>query len=293
MVQISSPTASTLEDAQDLLAVLYKYLLSPFEDLLAAHTRLIFIPDEQLPILPLHAAWNCRQYLIESHTVSYAPSASVLHHCQQREAARSVGEGLLVAGWEGVEPNKLPNAIEELHTIGALLHTTPLHGPLSIPDTLAAMCDARVIHLACHGAFPVNAHPLFAHLLLGPLANLYAHDIYGQRLSAELITLSACDTGLHGPGLQGLVSASLVAGASSVLASMWPVDDVATQSLMATFYKHLRDGYSRAEALQIAQNAVRCDTSKVRLEHPAFWAPFFLTGVPHSLPRPILLADGP
>jgi len=142
----------------------------------------------------------------------------------------------------------------------------------------------RVLHLAGHGL----AHPDLTALVL----SLYdergrsvdgivsPYELYGTRLSAELVVLSACSTGLgdevRGEGLLGLSRGFLYAGASQVLASLWDVDDRATAELMERFYiALLRDGDTPARALRTAQLSLR---SEPRWSAPHHWAGFVLQG---------------
>jgi CHAT domain-containing protein len=142
----------------------------------------------------------------------------------------------------------------------------------------------RLLHLAGHGL----AHPELTGLVL----SLYDRDgravdglirpyeLYGLRLSAELVVLSACSTGLgseiRGEGLLGLSRGFLYAGASQVLASLWDVDDHATVELMERFYMALlRDGLPPAAALRQAQRALRRERP---WSAPHYWAGFVLQG---------------
>ncbi|MBI1745028.1 MAG: CHAT domain-containing protein, partial [Acidobacteria bacterium] len=97
---------------------------------------------------------------------------------------------------------------------------------------------------------------------------------------------SACDTGLgklrRGEGLMGMSRAFLYAGAPSLLASLWPVDDEATAQLMAAFYGYLARGLDKSRALQQAQ----ADLRQGGRAHPFFWAPFILIGQPGAIPMP-------
>jgi CHAT domain-containing protein len=105
-------------------------------------------------------------------------------------------------------------------------------------------------------------------------------------LAAELVALSGCETGrgrLHGADLLSLAQGFMGAGAASLLVSLWRVDDAATARLMRDFYDALRQGQTRAQALQQAQllmlRAGRQATGRARLyTHPAYWAPFVLLG---------------
>ena len=100
--------------------------------------------------------------------------------------------------------------------------------------------------------------------------------LYSMRLDADLVTLSACETGLgkvaNGDDVVGLTRGFLYAGASTIVASLWKVDDQATAQLMNQFYQRLKSGDKR-EALRQAQ----LETSR-QFSHPYFWAAFQLTG---------------
>lgn len=98
-------------------------------------------------------------------------------------------------------------------------------------------------------------------------------------LSAELVTLSACQTGLgnvSGEGVIGLSRAFFVAGARSVLVSLWSVSDDATKRLMAAFYeRYIRGGMTKTQALAAAMRDVR---ALPEFRSPRYWAPFILVG---------------
>jgi len=148
--------------------------------------------------------------------------------------------------------------------------------------------QARRLHFACHGLlderFPLNSALAFSipdHVEEGhDNGLLQAWEIFEDlRLDADLVTLSACDSGLGkemgGEGLVGLVRAFQFAGARSVLASLWSVSDVSTADLMKRFYGYLREGRSKDEALRAAQT----DLIRSRdFAHPYYWAAFQLTG---------------
>lgn len=145
----------------------------------------------------------------------------------------------------------------------------------------------RIVHFATHGVFD-NENPGLSALILSRLDErgqpqdgfLRLHDIYGLRLSAELVVLSACSTALgkqvRGEGLVGIVRGFMYAGAKRVVASLWKVDDDATGELMSRFYlEMLEEHRSPAAALREAQLALwRQD----RWRPPFYWAAFVLQG---------------
>jgi CHAT domain-containing protein len=153
----------------------------------------------------------------------------------------------------------------------------------------------RYVHFACHGYLD-ERFPLSSALALTiPKTEgdgrdnglLQAWEIFDQvRLGADLVTLSACQTGLGkemgGEGLLGLTRAFLYAGARSVLGSLWSVSDNSTTILMGRFYGYLKAGRPRDEALRAAQiDLIRTGGTGPRaadLSHPFHWAAFQLSG---------------
>jgi len=116
-------------------------------------------------------------------------------------------------------------------------------------------------------------------------------EIFGLDLYADLVVLSACNTGLgqiSGDGVIGLSRAFIYAGTPSVMVSLWPVADIVTKFEMEQFYRRLRDnGGNKAAALrqaqlvtlrQLRQHRLRTPSGKFFSEHPIYWAPFVLIG---------------
>lgn len=145
----------------------------------------------------------------------------------------------------------------------------------------------RIVHLATHGSVNVE-NPALSGIMLSLVDEtgnsqqgfLGLYDIYNLHLNADLVVLSACRTALgkdvRGEGLVGLTRGFLYAGSSSVVASLWQVDDEATAALMTHFYTALlRDRLSPAVALNLAKQAMR---SEERWRAPYYWAGFTLQG---------------
>jgi len=145
----------------------------------------------------------------------------------------------------------------------------------------------RYIHFATHGYLDAE-HPNLSALVLSQVDSkgaaldgfLRVPDVYNFNLSAELVVLSACQTGLgkevRGEGLMGLTRAFLYAGAPRVIVSLWNVNDRATADLMASLYRNmLREGKQPAAALRAAQLELR---KQKRWESPYYWAAFLQQG---------------
>jgi CHAT domain-containing protein len=140
----------------------------------------------------------------------------------------------------------------------------------------------RCIHFAMHGLFD-EAHPGRSGIALTAGATddgiLRVDAITALRLRADVVTLSACNTGLgklvSGEGMLGLVRAFLYAGASSVNVSLWSVNDAATAALMRNFYRNLSQSVPPAEALRRAKISLLHQDNPL-WRHPHYWAPFVL-----------------
>jgi CHAT domain-containing protein len=216
-------------------------------------------------------------------------------------AADAVKDVAVRAALRGMPLAPLPATRAEVEAVGSLFpgHARVLTGAQAREEDVKALGkDVAVLHLACHGLLD-SRFPLDSGLALAiPEAPapgqdnglLQAWEILEQvRLDADLVTLSACETGLGaemgGEGLVGLTRAFLYAGARSVISTLWSVADESTAELMRSFYGELARGRSKAEALQLAQRGLidQPKGSKVvpqgyEPSHPFFWAGFVLTG---------------
>ena len=151
----------------------------------------------------------------------------------------------------------------------------------------SALSAYRYVHFATHGFLDTERPSLsaIALSLVDAAGNqregfLRAHELYNLDLSADLVVLSACQTGLgkeiSGEGLVGLTRAFMYAGAARVIVSLWSISDRATATLMARLYREmLRDGRTPAASLRAAQLSL---LSNPQWEHPYFWAAFILQG---------------
>lgn len=187
---------------------------------------------------------------------------------------------------------RLPFSRAEVDAIGALV---PSKAVLRATDFRAsrdlavggALARYRILHFATHALLNTE-HPELSGLVLSLVDEhgrpkdgfLRLQDVYGLKLNADLVVLSACRSALGreiaGEGLVGLTRGFMYAGAPRVVASLWPVDDVATAALMGRFYRGmLRDGLRPAAALRAAQEEM---LRQKRWAAPYYWAAFTLQG---------------
>jgi CHAT domain-containing protein len=260
------------EIADSHLRDLYRDLLSPVRDRLFGARHLIVGAHDFLHHLPFHALLSPTGYLIDQFTISYAPSATVFALCCNRPAAS--GSQSLVLGL----PDHLAPSIEvEAQTAAAALPEARLFLGQEASESVLRRFGpgCRFIHIATHGLFRRD-NPLFSAIRLGD-SRLTLLDLYQLPLSAELVTLSGCSTGLNvvvgGDELLGLMRGLLLAGAQSAMVSLWDVNDLSTAQFMRYFYAGLERTGNKATALQMAIWQLRDEHP-----HPYYWAPFVLAG---------------
>src|SRR5437773_5181703 len=264
-----------LANIQDHLQKLYEMLIRPVEAFLADAAVLVFVPFDFLHYVPFHALFDGTAYLADRFIVSYAPTATI--HRLFRERKQSSNAGALLIG---VPDEAAPLIAQEIENIRSVLpDARSFVGPEATKQCLTReMESAGIIHIASHAIFRPD-NPMFSSLQLHDAA-LNFFDIYNLRTSASLVTLSGCGTGLSnvvaGDELLGLIRGFLYAGATSVVLSLWDVNDRTTASLMRSVYGYLAVGGTKVQSLRSAMLSVRDEHP-----HPYYWAPFLLMGNPN------------
>ena len=298
---------------------LYGVLLSPLPQE-ATSERLIVVPDGILHLLPFDTLHDSTgTLLLETRTISYAPAStvlSVLRTTKDTKPSRRtfLGVGDVSYQNQGHVSAKLdkPNTFKQRllrglsDTFGTSLYDLPqtreevievnnIVGKngvllLGLDATETAfksepLEDFKIIHLAAHG-FADTQFPERSGLVLGvdPTSHddglLQVREIIRLRFNADLVTLSACNTGvgkLQGQeGVTNLVEAFLVSGAKAVVASLWSADDTYTLALMERFYTHIAEGQDKAAALRQAKLDLL--TQYGRQVSPYYWGAFVLVG---------------
>ena len=285
--QHSSARADSLWRAP--LRRLHALLIAPIEEsgLLVGSSRLILVPHAELHYLPFAALVDgADRPLIGRYEISVTPSASVWLALGQR-ADRGSGSGVLAMA---PRPDALPASRREVAAIrerlGGDVHAVT--GAAATEEAFRREAPSRrILHLATYGV--LNKHnPLFSFIELARGGDddgrLEVHEVFGLSLTADLVVLSACQTGVGSGALAdvpagddwvGLTRAFLHAGAERVIATLWPVDDWATAALMERFYIALASGADVPSALARAQRALRAERATA---HPFYWAGFVIIG---------------
>ena len=259
---------------------LYDQLFRPLAERIDTR-KLIIVAHGPLHYLPFNALHDGQSYMIDRYSLRMLPSASVLKYLRTEPVDKP---GNILAFGNPDLGNPMYDLVHAQDEAIAVTHGRPnskvlLRKAASETAFLQYGSDFRYLHFATHGEFNADAPLKSALLLAGDKQNdgqLTVDKLYSLRLDADLVTLSACETGLgkiaNGDDVVGLTRGFLYAGSRSIVASLWQVDDLATSYLMTRFYDNLQQADKR-EALRQAQ----LDTRK-RYAHPYYWAAFQLTG---------------
>jgi CHAT domain-containing protein len=264
--------AAQLQTATDVhLRELHTMLIAPVRERLRAE-HLVVVPHDVLHYVPFHALQDGNRPLIDDFTVSYAPSASVYRLCRTKPAGACEGAVII-----GVPDAGTPFILDEVRAVAEAMPASQVFvGADATAQALRTRGEhSRFIHVATHGFFRRD-NPMFSSVRLGD-GPLCVYDLYQFRLSAELVALSGCGTGLSvvvgGDEQLGLVRGLLYAGAHAVLLTLWDAYDGSTAEFMATFYQQITKGRTKARAAQEAMRQLRQTRP-----HPFYWAPFVLIG---------------
>ncbi len=241
---------------------LYDCLLAPVETLINQASNLYVIPHGPLHYVPFQAleAPNGQTLLRKNGpAIVYGPSASVLFRAPPAHHADRTLRSCLAVGNNGAGGERTMSVAEdEAAVVAELTGGDLLCGVQVTRRRLLAMADRyRMLHISCHGEFDPNA-PLLSALYIGNGEMLTAADIMETvKLDCELVTLSACESGLstirRGDELYGMVRGFMYAGARSLVVSQWRVDERSTHLLMGKFYAELNAGRPTSDALATAQ----------------------------------------
>ncbi len=274
LVQRLEPVTSELEQ-------LYALLIQPVEQDLQGLTYLGIIPDDVLHFLSFSALKGSSDYLIDRFPLFYSPSASVLKFTFAKRRLNKQTKVLAVGNPDlGNFNYDLPLAELEAKSIRwNFPEMDILTGPTATKEWFTQhISEYGIIHLAAHGEFD-ELNPLLSSLWLASEnpnnRRLTVKEVFGLDIRADLVTLSACQTGLgklEAGELIGLNRAFLYAGTHALVSALWRVDDLSTSVLMKHFYRTYAF-QDKAQSLRQAQLIVKRD-----FPHPSYWAGMSLVG---------------
>ena len=321
---LKNPGKITNELFKYMSANIYNDLVAPAEPYINKSQRIIIIPDGPLFSLPFGALIpknkknSKNKFLVQDYAISIASSATVFYEQEQRP--KGLRKRLLAFGdpiypsadnketWHDWDPGlslvSLPATAEEVMAITELYgnnQAKALLGQLATEERAKNINDdVGILHFACHSFLDVR-RPLDSALILTIKPKFVDGDENGFlqaweiiefiKLNTDLVVLSACGTGLgHDAGIEGLIGlkrAFQIAGARSLIASLWTINDKATALFMKKFYYYYKTGLRLDEALRktqiefIDKNVVVGDKNfpeGTNISYPFYWAAFQLYG---------------
>ncbi len=267
-----------LQKNRDLL---YSLLLEPIEKSIDEKKEIIIIPGGLLWYLPMEILGaDGKPSLVERKQVSYISSADILRLVSSKR--KILDKDAHLSAFGGPSGLDLTGTSKEVEEIGKIYPGSKIFmgDNASKKNLIREAPLSGILHIASHGSLDRNdVNKSFIQFAKDD-PKLYLGEIYGIPIrDSALVTLSSCESGLgeDNPGREfaSLASAFTTAGASSVISSMWEVDDQATCKLFEEFYKNLREGKTRAESLRLAKLKLMKDP---KTAHPYFWGGFILMG---------------
>lgn len=260
---------------------LHEIVFGPLKELLDGVQRLVIVPHLFWHYLPFHTLYDgkSKKHLLDSFEISYAPSASSLVVCRDKQRLKR-DSALILCRNDG----DLPHVETEGVAISRAFDQSFLfNGSEAVLGRASRQDKPDVVHCACHGYFDPE-QPFLSGIAIPPDHDkdrpTLLMDLLRLRLECSLVTLSACDTGLNrisnADELVGLSRGLFGAGAVALLLSLWKVSDFSTAYLMENFYWHyVTNRQTKGRALQLAMQAVR---AKPEYSHPYYWAAFVVMG---------------
>jgi CHAT domain-containing protein/tetratricopeptide (TPR) repeat protein len=275
----------TLDAARNALADFHRILLDPWKDtgVLRGVDHLVIVPHGALAALPFAALWNrsSGRFAIEDYAITTLPSVASLAKCC--DSARVDLSRILVLA---PLANELPGTRREANAIARVVPGAEVElGAASTEQAaLAGLAASRALHVASHGSHNTQ-NPLFSRIVVGVPGHespgndglLEVHEILGMSTSSPLVYLSGCETGLGRAtdnafasswDENSLAESFLIAGARTVVATLWGVDDAGAARMAEAFYTRLRLGGLPEDALAYAQR------QSLKRAHNFTWASY-------------------
>ena len=255
--------------------------------------NLTIIANGVLHYLPFDLLQENEQYLIQNKVIGYANSITSLLELKEKKSNQGKRLLAFAPSFEGktIENNernfgKLLYNTDEVDKISTFYETQVYsNANATLQNFVEQASNFNSIHLATH-ASANDEFPDFSYLAFtedGKNDNtLFIKDLYNTNLNADMVVLSACQTGIgklqKGQGMLSLSKGFYYAGAKSLVNTLWKINDKSTVKLMEYFYEGLSQGKSKTEALHNAKLKYLETTEDELLKHPYYWAAFVVSG---------------
>lgn len=297
----------------------YQQFVAPFLSTDLSSEQLIVVPDGMFHYIPFEVLltktpdlatpstgdYQSLDFLLKRYAVSYSYSATLWmrHHHQRPPSNNGQCLGMAPSIQFSNHQDSLPWTQKELEAIQEIFDGQYFYGADANKALFKQEAEAyNIIHLATHGIVNMR-NPMRSRLSFGPNEPLneqeedalYAYEIHNLSLNANLVVLSACETGfgktVRGEGVLSLARAFLFAGAPSVVTTLWEVNDFTSAALIELFYANLAQGMSKPEALRQAKLTFLSKTDEIS-GHPTYWASFIIIGGASPLASPSYFGKG-
>jgi len=288
--ELLNDPSSDLELLTKNAQLLYKTLLEPLIND-NFYSKLMVIPDGLLNYVPFESLHDGTEYIIENLAISYVNSGTLL---KQLEDKKTNNRQLLAfaPAFETSLANdiqqfsKLPNTIKEVESIHQFFKGKTFIGEdAKLEEFKSNLGSYGIVHLATH-ATANNEFPEYSFLAFTPDEKeeylIYVNDLYAMNINADMVTLSACKSGVgdlkKGEGMLSLSRAFYYAGAKSLVYTLWNINDSSTSEIMRNFYENLSDGAAKDEALRNAKLTFLEKHKEDNFKHPYYWSSFIISG---------------
>lgn len=271
---------SKRENIDELSYDLFMYLMG--QQLDRDKRSLIIVPDNVLNYVPFEILRSSDgSLLLDKYDISY--NGSVRLFLQLKKELFKYDAALNWAGFAPtyLEEEALSSSKEEINEIAGLTNGIKFIGEDATKENfILRNNDFSIMHFAMHAKID-NENPLYNSLLFED-GELTASEIYNSNSKANLVVLSACNTGFgkieKGEGVMSMARAFHYSGIPSVIMSLWKVPDKETKMIMIDFYRYLKKGKSKSEALRMAKISYLDKNKGSLLSHPYYWSGFVLNG---------------
>ena len=270
-----------------------KVLKQPLKDI--DSQNLVIVPDGELNYMPFDLLRENGSYLLETKSISYGNSITSLLELIKKAKSKENHILAYAPNFDDEETvqdsrqfGKLLYNDDEVNGISSYFNTRKVLGQnATLASFKANSSNSNIIHLATH-ASANDAYPDYSYLAFSQQQDssensvLYIKDLYNISLDADLVTLSACQTGIgklqKGQGMLSLSKGFYYAGAKSLVNTLWKINDKSSVKLMEFFYEGLSKGKSKAKALRDAKLKYLETTDDSLLQHPYYWSAFVVSG---------------
>ena len=289
-------------DASDLYKLLIKPVVASLQNF-----RLVIVPDDKLAYIPFDALlasdadttkmdFRNLDYLVRHYAISYTYSATLLYDYFQSNHKYNNKIGAFAPDYTAQTIDKdtssdrllpLPGAEAEVNGVTSLLTGDPFIGTRATKQAFLQNAEKYdILHLAMHTILN-DTLPLYSKMVFSADTSgnkersLNTCEVYNLKLKSEMVVLSGCNTGSgklqKGEGVMSLARAFLYAGCPSIIMTLWNVEDVSSSVMMIEFYRNIKNGFSKDEALRRAKVSYISQADPLKA-HPYFWLGYVSIG---------------